>query len=245
MARPPSVRRVNPPRFVAPLAALALTFAAAACSDDESVFNAEVGECIESVSQLSGEISELPETDCSEPHEAEVFFLFQHEGDDDEFPGNEAVAGEAQEACEGDAFEDYTGTSYDESAIGVAPITPTEQSWGDGDRESICVAFVPGEEVTSSFEGNGEDFPLGAGGSTPPAGGSGGAVEAGEPTEPPSLDDPDLAALAQSCFDGDGRACDDLFFQTDVGSEEETYGATCGGRFEEPPPGGCLVNIEG
>jgi hypothetical protein len=45
-------------------------------------------------------------------------------------------------------------------------------------------------------------------------------------------DDPTLDALWDACEDGDGQACDDLFFDSPVGSEYEEFGKTCGGRLE-------------
>ena len=142
------------------IAAAALALTVASCGeDDESVFNAEVGECVESITDLAGSVSELPETACDEDHEGEVFFLVEHEGDDDDFPGASEVEEEAREICEGDEFEDYTGVAFEDTLIGVAIITPTEESWSEGDRESICVLSI-GEAVDASFEGNGEDFPL-------------------------------------------------------------------------------------
>src|SRR5688572_24947422 len=52
------------------------------------------------------------------------------------------------------------------------------------------------------------------------------------PPEPPDDlgADPELDALAQSCFDGDMLACDELFLRAPVGSDYEAYGDTCGGR---------------
>ena len=42
--------------------------------------------------------------------------------------------------------------------------------------------------------------------------------------------DDDLDALADECFDGRLRSCDDLFSDSPVGSDYEVYGVTCGGR---------------
>lgn len=46
-------------------------------------------------------------------------------------------------------------------------------------------------------------------------------------------DDPVLNQLAQSCFEGDMGACDDLFLQSPAASDYEAYGNTCGGRVDE------------
>ena len=45
-------------------------------------------------------------------------------------------------------------------------------------------------------------------------------------------DNPELDALWDACEDGDGEACDELYFSSEVGSEYEEFGDTCGGRFE-------------
>ncbi len=44
--------------------------------------------------------------------------------------------------------------------------------------------------------------------------------------------DSELDALYDACTAGHGEACDDLFWQSPVGSAYEAYGDTCGGRFE-------------
>jgi hypothetical protein len=52
-------------------------------------------------------------------------------------------------------------------------------------------------------------------------------------------DDPQLDALAEECFDGDPSSCDDLYRDSDVGSDYEEYGGTCGGRTGSGQLGGC------
>jgi len=81
--------------------------------------------------------------------------------------------------------------------------------------------------------------------------GGGAAQDAGEAQAPGDLtDDPELDAsspegianfgeLADQCFEGDLGACDELFFQTPIGSDFEAYGTTCGGRLEEGVSGSC------
>ena len=41
-----------------------------------------------------------------------------------------------------------------------------------------------------------------------------------------------LELLYDQCAEGDGQACDDLFFESPAGSEYEEFGDTCGGRTE-------------
>jgi hypothetical protein len=43
-------------------------------------------------------------------------------------------------------------------------------------------------------------------------------------------DNPELDALWDRCEAGDGQACDDLFLDSESGSEYEQFGDTCGRR---------------
>ena len=67
--------------------------------------------------------------------------------------------------------------------------------------------------------------------------------QGGDPVRPPSSSDPDYSATyaddAQSCYEGDLAACDQLFAETPVGSLYEWLGSTCGGRVPEPTYGSC------
>lgn len=42
----------------------------------------------------------------------------------------------------------------------------------------------------------------------------------------------ELEVLYDRCAEGDGQACDDLYFESPAGSEYEEFGDTCGGRTE-------------
>ena len=48
-----------------------------------------------------------------------------------------------------------------------------------------------------------------------------------------------LDMLVVECHDGDGISCDVLYEVTEVGSDYEAYGATCGGRFAWEYAGTC------
>ena len=54
-----------------------------------------------------------------------------------------------------------------------------------------------------------------------------------EETEDEIGADADLDELHSACEDGDMEACDDLYFESPVGSDEEEFGSTCGGRRDE------------
>jgi hypothetical protein len=49
--------------------------------------------------------------------------------------------------------------------------------------------------------------------------------------------DAELDNLARACENGDWDSCDDLFLDSDFGSEYEEFGDTCGGR--NSPQGWC------
>jgi hypothetical protein len=72
------------------------------------------------------------------------------------------------------------------------------------------------EESTTTTEGTGTTVePTGT--LTPP------------PADAPEMSNPDLAALANSCGGGDMVACDQLYWDSDLGGELETYAKSCGG----------------
>lgn len=117
----------------------------AACGSDVAANDVEVGACTNQ--DLSASVGEIDTVDCAESHTAEVFAVFDLEGD--EFPGAEEIAQSASEGCNGDRFEDYVGVPYAESEIFSAPLAPTEQTWNDADdRTVICFAVTADGSAT-------------------------------------------------------------------------------------------------
>lgn len=49
-------------------------------------------------------------------------------------------------------------------------------------------------------------------------------------------DDPELDRMFDACERGDGKACDELYWNSPVGSQYEAFGNRCGNRFEIGPP---------
>lgn len=119
-------------------------------TDDESVFDLEVGDCFNNVGGDAA--SEVPLVDCADPHDNEIYFEYEVDRDGD-FPGEDVILQEAVEKCVPE-FESFVGATYDESALDVFPVYPTIESWAEGDRVVYCVLFaVDGSKLTGSVEG--------------------------------------------------------------------------------------------
>ena len=116
-----------------------------------SVFSLPVGTCFDD--QPEGEISSVPEVDCSEPHDNEVFALINY-SEADTYPGTDQLSEISESLCIAE-FEGYVGLDYNSSALAVFPIYPTEESWkNDNDREIICALYNADlSKLTGSMEG--------------------------------------------------------------------------------------------
>ncbi len=121
------------------LAVTALLFGVAACSDDNSVFDLKVGDCFNDDPDAGDAVSSVATVDCSQPHDNEVYFEFSMT--DAAFPGREATTQAAAERCVSE-FQGFVGLSYPESNLDIFPITPTLESWAEGDRVVYCVLYA-------------------------------------------------------------------------------------------------------
>lgn len=133
------------------LAILVLAAGLGACSTDVAANKLEVGDCTDQ--DLSGSVGEVDTIDCAEPHAAEVFAVFDLEGD--EYPGVSAIQADSVEGCQGDRFTDYVGVPYPQSEIFVAYLVPSEETWNEADdRTVICFAVTgDGSPLEGSVQG--------------------------------------------------------------------------------------------
>jgi hypothetical protein len=114
-----------------------------------SVNDLRAGDCFNSGDETS--ISDVDGVPCTEPHEFQVFAVATHE--EPAFPSDAQMDGIFEEECIG-PFEAFVGLAYAESALHGSMITPSEESWADGDRVFVCVLHDPGDAtLTSSMEG--------------------------------------------------------------------------------------------
>lgn len=100
--------------------------------------------------------------------------------------------------------------------------------------------FGPGAAASESGEIQGGLVGPGSSGTLEPPPGS---VGAAPPEEPPSAPG-ELAPVVEACTGGDMDACDRLYRQSPLGSEEEVWGDTCGGR-QAPGTGRWCRDLEG
>ena len=123
-------------RTTATAAACVLAVAGCGLVGGGNVFELAVGDCFDDTA--GDEISDVPVVDCAEPHDNEVFHVF--DVPDGDFPGEATLLQAAEVTCL-PAFEDYVGTTVASSRLEVFPITPTEASWAGGDREIVCALY--------------------------------------------------------------------------------------------------------
>jgi hypothetical protein len=115
-------------------------------SGDVGVFDLEVGDCLGEQTP-EGEIESLEAAPCSEPHTEEIFAaLTVPDGD---YPGQEALDAEAEGCLE--EFAEFVGMPYEESVLEINYMTPTEESWGMGDRELLCTVYDPAGDTTGTL----------------------------------------------------------------------------------------------
>lgn len=110
------------------------------------------GDCID-YSALDEVVVSVPPVDCSQPHEAEVYHVFEITGLGRDFD-EEAVARRADQGCRA-AFEEYVGTPYLESELYSNHFSPLREGWEAGDRTVVCFLFPEQGALTGSVQGSG------------------------------------------------------------------------------------------
>jgi Septum formation/Protein of unknown function (DUF2510) len=112
------------------------------------VFDLKVGDCLADSVPRGEEVSSVQSVPCSEPHSEEVYAAVTlPEGD---FPGEEAVSAQADELCAAE-FESFVGLPYEESVLYLSYLTPTKESWSEGDREVVCSVYDPDGDTTGTL----------------------------------------------------------------------------------------------
>jgi hypothetical protein len=120
-----------------------------------SAFDLQVGDCFVSA-DIPASFDSITLIPCTSPHDAEVIYVFDMpDGSFDE----DAIDAAAEQECS-KAMDDYVGPNWDtvtSEGLWYSSLTPSEGTWGQGDREICCVATtISGDnELTSSVKGMG------------------------------------------------------------------------------------------
>lgn len=117
--------------------------------ETQDVFDVGLGDCISNFN-AEEQISELTVIPCEQEHDQEVFAVF--EVPDGDFPGSETFQTQVESDCVGE-FETFVGMAYNESALEIQWLEPTEESWAQGDRELVCTVLDPSGPVSGTLEG--------------------------------------------------------------------------------------------
>jgi hypothetical protein len=110
-----------------------------------------VGDCFSFKSDAT-EINDVEGLPCSEPHESEVYAIANYSGA--VYPESDAQLDQAIGDVCLPPFESYVGRSYEESVLFITAITPTEESWNDGNRQFICHLFEADDELLTESQRN-------------------------------------------------------------------------------------------
>lgn len=116
-------------------------------AEGADVFSIKVGDCTGDLA--TGDLTELDAIPCGDPHKSEAYAAITL--DDGDYPGTEAVKTQADDGCSG-GFETFIGVAYDDSELFLTSLTPTEDSWAQGDREILCLVYDDAADTTGSLK---------------------------------------------------------------------------------------------
>ncbi|MET0713087.1 MAG: DUF4190 domain-containing protein [Jiangellaceae bacterium] len=112
---------------------------------DVSTLSLEVGDCVNDLEE-SEAVASLPAVPCDQPHEGEVFALFDlPEGD---YPNEAELIDQAETGCV-DRLMVYAPEAAQDPALGLFYFYPLESSW-PADRQVVCIAAAA-ETTTGSI----------------------------------------------------------------------------------------------
>jgi hypothetical protein len=135
-ASPTAEPTTEPPVTTAPSTAISAT-------------ELQVGDCLNDLTN-STDVSSLPSVDCTQPHEGEVFAVFDLPPGP--YPGADGVDDLVSKGCNARLAEYSPGAPSDD-AVGLFSVYPLEQNWERGDREVVCIAKATSGTTTGSIRG--------------------------------------------------------------------------------------------
>jgi len=122
---------------------------------DTSAFDLQVGDCFAfglDAEPGSDDVESVDLQSCDDRHDNETYAIF--DATESSWPGERALWDAADQGCYAE-FEAFVGIPWDDSVADYAYLTPTEQSWPEGDREILCYAWIEGDTSPGTLEGYG------------------------------------------------------------------------------------------
>lgn len=127
---------------------------------ERDVFSVGVGDCFDDAT--TGDVEEVVSVampDCTEPHDNEAYFLFTLT-DAETLPYDHALITDNAEAGCLAEFETFVGIGIDQTSLYFGYLYPGEDSWAQGDREILCMAYDTEGPVSEPLAGKGAGYPL-------------------------------------------------------------------------------------
>ncbi len=147
----------TPRQIFLALAGTIMVAAVSGCST--TVMDLKPGDCLNLPSELDLKhgaefsLSAVERTECDKPHQAEVIHSFDvATSEDEDFPGVDTLWERAQEVCT-TQFENYVGSTLENSTLELMPMLPSEESWKqNADHTGLCVAYLSEGKVSTTFK---------------------------------------------------------------------------------------------
>lgn len=155
---PTEIASVEPSTSTASASALATSSASVGEGEEVSVFDLDSGDCFRADGD---QVESVTVVGCDQPHFYEAFDVIDHEaGPDEPFPGDDVIVEYADTECQA-GFEAFVGLDYLSSIWYITSVTPSQETWSQGDREIICTLNQQDDvgepiEVSGSAEGSAE-----------------------------------------------------------------------------------------
>ena len=123
---------------------------AAGCGGTAAVDLRE-GQCFDG--SVEGSVTSVKDVPCDQPHDHEVYAVFQYQAQGNDYPGQEAVGAYGEEECIR-RFEEFVGVEPEQSIATFATLWPSAETWALGDRAIVCtVSSKDDGKLTGSMKG--------------------------------------------------------------------------------------------
>lgn len=115
------------------------------------VTDLKIGDCFDAAG-LGSEVAEIPHQPCTDPHDAEVFYVGTYP-DQATYPTDDEIDTFIVQQCF-PAFQAYVGRSFEaETELDIAWFYPVPSGWSSGDRGITChLMRLDGGKITGSVK---------------------------------------------------------------------------------------------